>query len=84
MIFILSLFVEALACIGMVLLTFILLYRMMRKRIKLDRQLDYVSRIVSVFLMLLLSMLFLFGLLLWWSFCLFLAIRFIEWVLKFL
>lgn len=49
MIFILSLFVKALACIGMVLLTFILLYRMMRKRIKLDRQLDYVSRIVSVF-----------------------------------
>ena len=61
MIFILSLFVKSLACIGIVLLPFILLYRMMRKRIKLERWLDYVSRIVSVFLMLLLSMLFLFG-----------------------
>ena len=90
MTFILYLFVKVFLCVGMVLLPFILLYGWMREKgvrlERIDKCLEFVSKIVAVFemgLLILLAVLLFIGLILWYGFLFVQIIQFVKWVLSF-
>ncbi|MBZ2071998.1 hypothetical protein K1J08_12160, partial [Streptococcus sanguinis] len=77
-------------CIGMVLIPFTLLYGLMREKgvrlERIDKFLEYISKIAAVFevgLLILLAILLLVGLILWYGFLIFQFIQFVKWVLNF-